>query len=292
MRNDETRSVAPAFVRPPCGVAVALGGGGARGLAHIVVLEALDDLGVRPLVLAGASMGAVVAAAYAAGMTARDIRAFSLRVLRNRRLLLGRMLEARVGRFTDILKRGLVNPVLLDAELLLPSFWPDDIPANFEDLLLPLLVVTTDFNARAQLVLQSGDLRSAVAGSMAIPGMVKPVERDGRVLVDGGVVNPLPYEMLFDQASVVLACDVSPGRADGQGIAPQPFEAMLGATQIMQAALTARMLRERPPHLVVHPPVERFRLLDFFYAARILEAADPCKDAIKRDLAALLETVL
>jgi NTE family protein len=276
----------------PYGVAIALGGGGARGLAHIVVLEALDELGVRPLALAGASMGAIIAAAYAAGMRARDIRAYALRVLRNRRLLLGRMLEARVGRFTDLLVRGLVNPVLIDAELILPSFWPEEIPARFEELAIPLAVVATDFNARDQIVLRTGLLRNAVAGSMAIPGLLKPVLRDGYVLVDGGVVNPLPYELLFDHASIVLACDVSPGRADGQKLEPKPFEAMLGTAQIMQAALTARMLRARPPHLLVRPPVERFRLLDFFYAARILEAAEACKENLKRDLEPLLEAAL
>ena len=276
----------------PSGVAVALGGGGARGLAHIVVLEALEELGVRPVAFAGVSMGAIIGAAAAAGMPARDIRAHALRVLRNRRLVLSRMLETRVGRFTDLLAGGLVNPVMVDAERVLPLFWPDAIPERFEDLAVPLLVVATDFNARAGLVLQSGALASAVAGSIAIPGLVRPVVRDGRVLVDGGVANPLPYELLLGKAAIVLACDVSRGPADTTSLAPKPLAVMLGSTQIMQATLTARMLAERAPDLLVRPAVERFPLLDFFHAARILEAAEPVRDEVKRGLEPLLSAAL
>ncbi len=270
-------------------VAVALGAGGARGIAHIVLLETLDELGIRPVLIAGCSMGAIIGAAYAAGMPARELRAHALHVLRNRRLVLGRMLEARVGKFSDLLARRLTNPVLVDAERVLSAFWPKGIPDRLEDLAIPLAVMVTDYNARTEVAIRSGPLRSAVAASMAIPGLVRPVLRDGRVMVDGGVANPLPYEILFDAAAVVVACDVSPGRVDEPGAVPRPLEAMLGTSQIMQMALTSRMLKLRPPHLLVCPPVERFRLLDFFYAARILEAADTCKEAIKRDLSALLD---
>ena len=109
-------------------LAVALGGGGARGLAHIVLLEVLDELGVVPVRIAGCSMGALIGAAYAGGLSGREIRAHALRVLRSRRVLLARALEARVGRFADIFRRGLVNPVLIDPEQFLPLFWPEGLP--------------------------------------------------------------------------------------------------------------------------------------------------------------------
>lgn len=270
-------------------IGLALGGGGARGLAHVAVLDVLEELGLPPGVIAGTSMGAVIGAAFAAGMRARDIRAHVLRVLRNRRLLLGRMLEARVGRFTDLLRGGLANPVLIDAERALPLFWPDAIPATFEDLALPLIVVATDFDARQAALLRSGPLLSAVAASVAIPGLVKPVLREGRLMVDGGAVNPLPYDLLFEAADLVIACDVSAGGPETPRADPPPFAVMLGAAQIMQTALTMGMLKARPPHLLVRLPVERFRLLDFFSAARILDAADAGKEDLKRELSALIE---
>jgi NTE family protein len=276
----------PSLAGPAVGLA--LGGGGARGIAHIVVLEAFDDLGIRPVALTGTSMGAIIGAAYAAGASAREIRAHALRVLRNRRLGLGRAMEARVGRFTDLLTRGFSNPVLLDAEVLLGLFCAELIPARFKDLRIPLGLVATDFVARQEIVLRSGPLRDAVAASIAIPGLIRPVMRDGRMLIDGGAVNPLPYDHLFDRAEIVVGCDVSAGRADESGQTLRPLAVMLGASQIMQAALIGWMLRAQPPHQLLRPPVERFRLLDFFVASRILEAADAGKDAIKRELDAVM----
>jgi NTE family protein len=269
-------------------VAIALGGGGARGIAHIAVLEALDELGVKPVALAGTSIGAIVGAVYASGIEARDLRAHTLAVMRRRSEVMGKLLKARVGRFTDLVLRGLGNPMLLDAEIFLDLFWPDTVPERFEDLAIPFRVVTTDFHNRCEAVFSTGLLAPAVAGSMAIPGLIRPVETEGRVLIDGGAVNPLPYDLLFDAADVVIAVDVTFGGARERRT-PPPFNAMFGAAQIMQGAITAQKLKLRAPDVLVRPMVEQFRVLDFFRAAQILRAADLCKDDVKRRLAESLE---
>jgi NTE family protein len=268
--------------------AVALGGGGARGIAHIAILEAFDELGVRPAALSGTSIGAIIGAAYAAGIEARQLRAHTLVVMRNRSEVMAKLLKARVGRFTDIVLRGLANPMLLDAEIFLDLFWPEGVPERFEDLLTPLQVVTTDFRDRCEAIFSSGLLAPAVAGSMAIPGLIKPVEAAGRVLIDGGAVNPLPYDLLFEAADVVIAVDVTFG-GSRERKNPAPFDAMFGAAQIMQGAITTQKLKLRAPDILVRPMVEQFRVLDFFRAAQILRAAEPAKEDIKRRLAAALE---
>ncbi len=269
-------------------IALALGAGGARGIAHIVVLEALDELGLRPSMIVGSSMGAIIGAAYAAGFSGNDLRLHVFRTLRRRQYVLARLLEARVGRFADILTRGLANPVLVDAERVLGLFWPSDMPESFEELRIPLLVVATDFFAHEELVLRAGDLQSAVAGSMAIPGLIRPVSRNGRTLVDGGAVNPLPYDLLVGKAAKILACDVAGGPVSAVNGVPSPFEAMFGAAQIMQGAITAKMLKARAPDILIRPPVDHFRALDFFCFSQILHAAETVKDAIKRELEAVL----
>ena len=269
-------------------LAIALGGGGARGLAHIAILEALDELGVKPMAIAGTSIGAIIGAVYASGIEASHLRAHTLAVMRRRSEVMGKLLKARVGRFTDLVLRGLGNPMLLDAEIFLDLFWPDAVPDRFEDLAIPLLVVTTDFHNRCEAIFSTGLLAPAVAGSMAIPGLIKPVESEGRVLVDGGAVNPLPYDLLFEAADVVIAVDVTFGGSRERRI-PPPFNAMFGAAQIMQGAITAQKLKLRAPDVLVRPPVEQFRVLDFFRAAQILRASDPAKEEIKRRLGARLE---
>ena len=270
------------------GLGVALGAGGARGLAHVVLLEALDDLGVRPVAITGTSIGAIVGAAYAAGHSGRALRSHLLRVLRRRHRVMSLLLDARVGRFTEVLRRGLANPVMVDAELVLAAFWPPDMPESFEGLAIPFAAVATDFYARTELAIDSGTLRSAVAGSMAMPGLVRPVVRDGRTLVDGAATNPLPYDRLPPGARAV-ACDVVAGPVSDEEEAPTPFQAMFGSAQIMQGAITAKMLRERAPDLLVRPRVGDFRVLDFFRFSRIIEAAEADRDAIKRDLERLLD---
>ena len=271
------------------GIGLALGAGGARGLAHVVVLEAFDELGIRPAAIAGTSIGAILGAAYAAGLSGRDLRGQLLRVLGRRHRALSALFDARVGRFTQILRGGLTNPVMVDAEVVLAAFWPSGLPERIEDLGIPFTAIATDFHGRAELVIRSGPLRAAVAGSMAIPGLVRPVLYEGRTLVDGAAMNPLPYDRLPDSCAAVIACDVVAGPVGEPGTLPSPFEAMFGSAQIMQVAITAKMLRERAPDLLLRPQVNEFKVLEFFAFSRILRAAETEKDEIKRKIERLID---
>ncbi len=272
-------------------VAIALGGGGARGLAHVVALEVLDELGVRPVAISGTSIGAIVGAAYAAGMEAREIRDHVGTALRNRSQVMANLLRARVGRFSDLLLRGGGNPIQLDAQTCLDLFWPDQVPDHFNRLAIPFFAVATDFHACTAVVFSSGALAPAVAGSMAIPGMFRPVDFAGKVLVDGGAVNPLPYDLLFDQADIVIAVDVTFGGRMRERRLPTPFGAMFGSAQIMQGSITAEKIKRRPPDILLRPPVSRFSVLDFLRATQILRAAEGGKDELKRALSARLEAL-
>ncbi len=269
------------------GVALALGAGGARGLAHIPILEAFE-LGVRPAMIAGTSMGALIGAAYAAGLSAKGLRIHTLAVLRDRSRAMARVLEARVGRFVDVFS-GLGNPLLVDGELILEAFWPDGVPATFEGLAIPFQAVATDFAGRAEAVFDAGPLRPAVAGSIAIPGLIRPVRLGGRLLIDGGAVNPLPFDHLIGRAGIVAAVDVAGGPAVKPGKMPGNFEITLGTIQIMQTAINAAKLKIYRPQVVVTPDVTRFRALDFFEARAIFAATEPAKEAFKRELARHLE---
>ncbi len=277
-------------VQPPS-VAIALGSGGARGIAHVAALEALDELGIRPVAIAGTSMGAVIGAAYAAGLEAHDIRAHVLRVLRNRSNVMGKLLRARVGRFAELVLRGRGNPVLLDPEIFLELFWPSAVPDSFEDLAIRTIVVATNYSDRNEAVFQSGSLTAAVAGSMAIPGLFRPVESDGGLLIDGGAVNPLPYDHLFDLADIVIAIDVTFGGRSRRRRAPTPLESMFGAAQIMQGAITAQKIKRRPPDILIRPRVEQFGLLDFFRAGQILRAAESSKEELQAAIKSQLMTL-
>ena len=273
--------------RPAKTFALALGVGGARALAQVVVIEALDELGVRPTVIAGASFGALIGAAYAAGMTGRAIRRHILALAHDRGGTFSRLVAARAATLSQWLAAPLRNPVLVDAAKFCAAFLPEAVPDDFAALAIPLKIVATDLHGRREIIFTSGALRPAVAASMAIPGLLAPVEVDGRVLVDGAAVNPLPFDCVRGLADVVLAVDCSGGPDEAQGV-PDPWEALFTTLTIMGQSIVAEKLKAGGPDLVIRPNVGIFRLIDFFQASAILRAAEPAKAEVKQGLAALI----
>lgn len=274
----------------PRGLGLVLGGGGAKGFAHIVVLEALDDLGLRPAEIAGCSMGALIGACYASGLSGREIREFLSGVLANKTEVLRRLLGARVGRFADLLRGGVHNPVLIDAERFLDAFLPAGVPAAMEQLAIPLTVVAADFHAREEVAMSTGPLLSAVGASIAIPGMLRPVVRAGRVLIDGGALNPVPFNRV--RQPLVVAVDVLEGRAPDAPLetgVPDAFGALFGAVTMMSQALAAARLKGHEPTVYVLPPVGGFTIMDFFKLKEILAVCEPVRDQVKRRVTRAIE---
>ena len=267
--------------------ALALGAGGARGLAHIAVIEALDDMGVRPAAIAGSSIGAVIGAGYAAGLSGRDMRRHLIRVAHNRGEVLRRVMAARAVAWSELLGAGFGNPLVVDGEKFYDAFLAELLPESFTDLKIPFIAMTTDLHAREPVTFEDGPLKPAVAASFAVPGLVRPLEVDGRVLVDGGVTDPLPFGCLRGRADVIVAIDVSGGLVERGGV-PDPWESLFATISVMSHTIVSHKLKEGPPDLVLRPNIGVFRMLDFLQASAILRAAEPIKAEVKEKLSALL----
>jgi len=268
--------------------ALALGGGGARGLGHIAVLEALDEIGARPTTIAGSSIGAAIGAAYAAGMPGKAIRRHVIDLAHGRADTIARLLGARATTLSDLILAPFGNPMLLDAEKFIAAFLPPAVPEDFSALAVPLIVPATDLYGRSEVVLSSGPLKLAIAASMAVPGLLRPIEREGRVLVDGAAVNPLPFDHLRGRADVVVAVDSLAGPTPPRGI-PDPWEGVFATLQVMAHTIVAEKLKHGAPDLLIRPNVGAFRMLDFFQASAILRAAEPVKAEVKQRLRAMIE---
>ncbi|MBX9588466.1 MAG: patatin-like phospholipase family protein [Hyphomonadaceae bacterium] len=280
--------------RPPAAhpaIALALGGGGARGLAHILMLEVFDELGLKPKVIAGTSIGALFGAAYASGLSARLIKAHTEEVLGQRLGLTRYLLSARsepVQRFLNILP---IRSSLLKPEALLDLMLPSKVARNFAQLAIPLKVVATDFHAQEQVTLDQGDLRSAVAASMALPALFTPVTRDGRVLMDGGLVNPLPFDVLKGAADVTVAIDVSGAALDpGNQALPTAFNALVTSSQILQRSIVREKLKTQKPDVYIDVEVDAFHVLEFHRFKQVMTAAGRAKEQLKRQLERVLES--
>lgn len=276
-------------------IALALGGGGARGLAHVLVLEALDELGVRPHVIAGTSIGAIYGAAYASGLSAKLIRAHTEEVLGQRLDLLRQLYAARAVPIQRLLNLIPVRSALLDPIALMDLLLPSKVARDFAGLQIPLHVVATDFYAQEALVLSQGPLRPAVAASMALPALFSPVLIEGRALVDGGLVNPLPFDLVAASADVTVAIDVSGSApvatpADARPAQPSAIDVLMGASQIFQRSIVREKLKTNQPDVFVECPVDGFSVVDFHRYREVLAASLPVKEMVKRQLGRILES--
>jgi NTE family protein len=270
-------------------VALALGGGGARGLAHIVVAEALDDIGVRPVAIAGTSIGAIIGAGYAAGMSGRDMRRYAIHMAHNRADVMRRMMRARAGRLRSLFGGGLGDATRLDAERMCEQFLPDTLPEEFSGLAVPLTVVASDLYRRREVVFSDGPLRRALAASIALPTIMRPVLHDGQILVDGGATNPLPFEHLRGRADLIVAVEISgPPTLSPRSEVPNALECLYATVLVMTHSIIAEKLRHGAPDLLLQPNVGSFRALGFLQASAILRAAEPLKAEIREKLSKLL----
>ncbi len=267
-------------------VAVAFGGGGARGFAHIHIIEVLDELGIRPVAISGASIGAIMGSAMAAGMRGRDIRDYTLETLGRRGELASRVWRLRPTKVGDVLAGGFTLGQF-NIERILEAFLPEVIPTRFEDLDIPTQIVVTDFYGQAESVRSSGDLRNAIAASAAIPAVFRPVLCDGRYMIDGGIFNPVPFELLSGKADIVIGIDVVGGPSGDDGDRPSTTDLLFGASQLMMQSIIAMKLKTAPPDVFLRPEVSQFRVLDFFKAEEVLQASAGVRDELKHALDAI-----
>ncbi|MDR7032693.1 patatin-like phospholipase family protein [Mesorhizobium sp. BE184] len=268
---------------------VAFGGGGARGLAHIHVIEALDELGVRPVAIAGSSIGAIMGAGMASGMAGRDIHDYARSILSTRAQVASRMWRARPGTFAEAMEGGL-RVSQFNIERILKAFLPEQVPETFAELKVPLKVTATDFFGHKSTVFQDGDLHSALAASAAIPAVFKPVVRGGRMLIDGGIYNPVPFDLIEHDADIIIAVDVVGAPTDGERKRPTSVDLMFGATQLMMQSIIANKLTQCRPDILIRPPVSRFRVLDFLKIDAVMAETAAVKDEVKHAVEAALKS--
>jgi NTE family protein len=268
--------------------ALALGSGGARGLAHIAAIEALDDMGVKPAAIAGTSIGALIGAAYAAGMSGKDIRHHVIAFAHDRRGTMSRLMQARAGSLTDLLSGAFSQATQMDAEKFCAQFLPEAVPAEFSALGIPLTVIATDLHRRQEAPFTAGPLRLALAASIAFPGLFRPVTVEGRILVDGGATNPLPFDRLGGRADIVVGIDVLGAPSAERTDTPGAWESVFTTLLIMGSTIVAAKRRQASPDLVIRPNVTIFRTLDFYQASAILRTANAMKAELTEKLGALL----
>ena len=249
-----SRRTAPASSRIPA-IGVALGGGFARGIAHIGVLKVLEEEGIPVRIVTGTSVGALIGAAYCSGLSIAELEdvAHSVRFTTFARWTLSRYGFASNDRMVSFLNRTLKVK-------------------TFEDLRIPLGVSATDFNTGEGVVFHSGSIIDPVRASCAYPGMFLPVEIRGRYLVDGMLSHPVPTRPLLEMgADRVLAVHLRGTWANG-GAPRHLFDVIGQSFAIAQDAMSS--LWKEAADLVIEPDVAGFGYDDFKRADELMHAGE------------------
>ena len=267
-------------------IGLALGGGGARGFAHILALEILDAHGIKPAVIAGTSMGSIMGALCASGLSGGQIRALINRHTITRRDRLKDVFRKRndLIQWLSFLRFSWSKQGLFRADRVLKYLLARVDVETFEQLAIPLRVVSTNFHSVEKVVFDSGELQPALQASISIPGVFTPVEHEGRVLVDGGVVDNLPYHLLFHECNLVIAVDVSASKPPRRTRPPTMLEAVLATFDTLVTEVTEAAMARRAPDIVVQPELGGILALDFGKVDEVFERAKPAMEAFDQEL--------
>jgi NTE family protein len=268
-------------------IGLALGGGAARGMAHIVVLEAFDQLGIKPDFIAGCSIGALLGAAYASGLSAVEIRDHTLSVLGTPAKAARQLFWPGSDRHaSSAINLSFSRPISLNGLGLVQLVSPPGIAKRIEDTEIPLAISATDFYAASEVTIEAGDLETAVAASIAIPGLISAPKLNGRVLIDGAYTNPVPMDQVRKKGcGLLIAVDVTGDPRPHSGTAdPGPTELIVGSTQILQKRITTLQCGLAKPDILISPEIDRFGAFDFLNIKEILLAAEPERERLKRRL--------
>lgn len=243
----------PTQWRPPR-IGLALGGGAARGFAHVGVIEVLEQQGIKPDLVVGTSAGSLVAALYASGMNAAELTAAALQ-----------MEEAAMADWTlPIFSRG-----LLRGEALARYVNRQVQGRNLQDMKVPLGILATDLASGKGVLFQRGDTGTAVRASSAVPGVFTPVTIGGRQYVDGGLVAPVPVEQARQMgAELVIAVDIS-SAPDGAA-SSDALRVVLETFTIMGQSINRYVLEQAD--VVVRPALSGVGSADFAARQRSMAA--------------------
>ena len=272
---------------------IALGGGGSRGVAHIGVLRVLESANVSVDLIAGTSAGAIVGALYAAGKSPDEIEQIA------RGLRLAQWLTPDRSHMGVFSTRGIRR--ILEKEI--------GKDTRIENLRRPFAAVTVDLRAQKEIALTSGSVIDAVCASSAIPGFFAPDQVGERRCVDGGVLNPVPFDVVRGMgADCVIAVDLGAEEPFFTGGDPQQrrkngwlFRLLFTAEQmqvvhvpaqavgIMTRQLREQKLRQSPPDLMLHPQVATVGLMDFDLMNVCLLAGEQAAREAMPQLEALLK---
>lgn len=248
---------------------IVLSGGGARCIAHLGILQGLEELGIRPDAVAGASAGAVLGALYATGLTPREI-----------------LNAVKKSATTGLLNKLFSGSGLFTVDGLTQLFKDTALPERFDELKLPLWVAATDIGNSQAVVFTSGRLHLPLIGSCAVPGIIMPIHFEGHFLADGGILDNLPVTEIRATCQRLIGVNVNkiqpglPKRISRLQELDRCFHLVIADQVAASAALC---------DIYLEPDLHRYPMLELKYPEQLFKAGYQCVMASKKELIAKIQ---
>ena len=259
-------------------VGIAFGGSGAEGIAGISYIKALEELEIKPDIVSGTGIGAVLAAMYAAGMTSSDMIGFLSEINfpgAKRPISLGKVKDAKYG--------------ILDG-MGLEEYFQMVMPIKvFDRLYFPMKIVAADFETGEEIVFADGDVGTAVRSGVSVPGIFSPHEVDGTLHIDGSCVNPVPFDIIQDDCDILVCID--PGveaTFDAKDAVPNVFAALMSAYGATRKSLIREKQKGCTVDIFESVIIDDITAFDFARHEDIIAFCDERADAFKMKLKKLI----
>ncbi len=251
-------------------IGIALGGGGARGIAHLAYLNALEELDVKPSIISGTSIGAIIGALYAGGMSPDEMYGLlkTLFSAKKTKKSSSKRLDKIPGGIIASFARRYLNRVLPKSQ--------------FEELDIPLKIVATNFNTLEERVFEQGDILNAVMCSIALPGVFAPQKIDDSFYIDGGATNIVPFDIIREYCDVLIAIDVSKIRTTQ--LKPSIKNSILSTWAATQETILNYKLKENPVEIFERPDLNSTATLEFYKYKRVYATAQDLVPEFKTKL--------
>ena len=257
---------------------IAFGGSGAEGIACIAYVKAIEELGIKPDVVSGTGVGAVIAAMYAAGMTSQDMIDFLKEID-----FPGTKRPININKVKDA-KYGILDGMGLE------EYFQMIVPIKvFDRLYFPLKIVAANYATGGEVVFTEGDVGRAVRCGVAIPGIFSPHEAEGVTYIDGTCLNPVPFDVIRDDCDVLVCIDPHVEQpVDENGPVSYVFPALMSAYGASKRALTREKQKACAVELYENVNVEDITAYDFARYEEIIESTEEKAETFKTALKALL----
>jgi len=271
-------------------IGIALGAGGARGLAHIIILEAFEELGIKPHIISGSSIGAIVGAAYASGMTTKEMKDSVEELILSKDFKFTEFYKKYdVFKIIDMLGVSMSTSGFFKGDKFL-SYYKNKIKTyKFSDLEIPLIIVATEYWNKKEHHFTSGNLIDAVRASYSLPTLITPMKIKEGLYFDGGMVNPLPYDIIQKECDYVVAVDVSSKKGINSKEIPNALDSLFAAFQIMQNSILKEKLKSSKPNIMLEIDIKDVRMFEFNKVEAIWNEAKKYKKILKNELKKLIE---